>query len=374
MTPEQIAQLQRFQAGEQLSDEEMSALYPAMVDEQIKRAKGAQAREFIFNALSQGIRAATGLPFQQSLRNRRLAADAQQRALAREAADQDPTSARTKYFELKQNFIDGIVDAAQASVTPENEAEIKQAELLAQREAKLLDMIQGGDKGEVSKEDTKARMAATRFINAVSRGQSSKNALIGQLSPLNTQYALDRFSYWVNTLARDVTPISDSENASNAPRINDRFGNQGLDPSLEPGDTQAQFAGLTKNHVDDILTTMGRRDGEGFYDPVEYGGAATLPESYMLDSEYMKQRQAIIDAGTLAENPGGFSGAQLLVLDTGDVRQAMQRSKEALDDLSDLPDIEQQIKKSRAKTLTASNLQSSVTTIPLVTCLIKSAA
>ena len=171
MTPEQIAQLQSFQAGEELSEEQMAALYPAMVEEQLKRAKRAQTREFIFNALSQGIRAGTGLPFQQSLRNRRLAADAQQRSLAREAADQDTTAARTKYFDAKQGFIKGIVDAAQASVTPENEAKIKQAELLAQREAKLLEMVQGGDKGEVSKEDLKARKAAQRFINAVSRGQ-----------------------------------------------------------------------------------------------------------------------------------------------------------------------------------------------------------
>ena len=113
---------------------------------------------------------------------------------------------------------------------------------------------------------------------------------------------------------------------------------------------------LTKNGQDAILTTMGRPDGAGFYDPVEYGGSATLPESYMLDSTYMKQRQAIIDGGRLAPNPGGFSGDQLLVLDTGDVREAMDRSKTALDKLSGLPGIEQQIKKVAGQNLNSQQL------------------
>lgn len=352
MTPEETAMLKRFQAGEQLSEEEMSALYPSMVDEKIKRAKGAKTREFLFNALSQGIRAGTGLPLQQSLRNRRLATDKQQRALAREDVDQDTTEARTKYFELRQNFVQGIVDDAQASVTPENEAEIKRAELESQREAKLLEMVQGGDKKEISEEDAKARAAAQRFINAVSRGQGSTAAIQGQMSKLNTQYALDRFSYWVNSIAREATVGEIEEQRRLAADLNNRV-KKGEITSQQAED---EYVLLTKDGQDEILKTMGRPDGSGFYDPVDYGGSATLPESYKLDSTYMKHRQAIIDGNKLRPNPSGFSSQQLLVLDTGDVRQAMERSKIALENLSSLPGIEQQIQKVARQNLSREQL------------------
>ena len=172
------------------------------------------------------------------------------------------------------------------------------------------------------------------------------------MSGLNTQYALDRFSYWVNAIARDVPDGTAEEQARIAADINERV-RKGEITSQQAED---EFGSLTKDDKDEILTTMGRPDGEGFYDPVDYGGSATLPESYMLDSVYMKQRQAIIDGGTLDENPGGFSGAQLLVLDTGDVREAMDRSKKSLDKLSGLPGIEQQIKKVAGQNLNSQQL------------------
>ena len=322
-----------------ITEEDRAFVMNYDIDQRRKRAVGARTKEAIFDMLGKGLRMYAGVPLGPGLREKREAREAGEREQAREYADQDTFEHRTAYGEKKAKFIDDIANRAATSLSAEDNEEIEKAKLEVQLAKDLRDFLAGPGSGAESDQDLAAQKAASRYLMAVSRGSASGDVMMQTMAGLETEYAIDRYAYWMNIyLGRsDANTVTAEEQHINRTNL--------TEGEITHGQEQAFPAGLTEGDREAIRQRL------------------TSPEpSIVLEGDtsrtYSYIRQHKIDEDTLKPSPGRLSQEQRAAVASGiTVEEATARATKALDKLESMPSIQDQIKAIAGQNLTSEQLK-----------------
>ena len=309
--------LDKQSTGEALSPEEEKFIFDFQVDQRRRKAVGARARETIFDMLGKGLRMYAGVPLGPGLREQREARSAAERAQAREMASQDPFVYRNMYGDKYAEYVNQLATVAQASLSDEDNEEIEQAKLEVQREKDLRDFLLGGG-GSVEDEDLAARKAAARYLRLVSRGGSTQQSMQETMAGLETEYALDRYAYWINHLLGEAKTVSAGEQGEQRVRVTGAETTQGEGANIP--------VNLRQSQVDEIIDERLTAPPAGSVDP---------------SNTYPHVKNEMVSGGTLKPSPDRLSQEQQALIASGITpEEASRRATAALDRLESMPSLQ----------------------------------
>lgn len=290
--------------------------YNAHVDERIKKAKGARAKERILGTLSRGLNYLVGRNPGPSARQRRLAQSGASRQAAMDALEQDPYQHQGEYFEGLSAFGDAIMERAQASLSDEDNEEIEIAKLRAERANKLLELMSSDV--NFADEDKAARKAAAKYLTQVSRGTATGQTLNKDLSGLDSIYAVDRFRDYVREFS-----AGGPKSAATRAALNEALNEMQLtEPEMNAGELPSQLDANALKTVNDQLG-LGPK-----VDPT---------------NTWAVYRQNRVESGDLGPDPGQLDAGQHAALISNDYAGANQAYENAMSRLSAVPGMERQI-------------------------------